>query len=72
MLFHHVPIQLQPLAPGQLGRMAGAIRCDVDKEKATAFLQYRYDHMQKATGGNLSLNPISRMNFGRKNNKCNQ
>ena len=58
MLFHHVPIQLPPLAPGQLGRMAGAIRCDVDKEKAVAFLQYRYDHMQQAIERNLSLNPI--------------
>ena len=50
MLFHHVPIQLPPLAPGQLGRMAGAIRCDVDKEKATAFLQYRYDHSRRRPG----------------------
>ena len=58
VLLHHVPIQLPPLAPGQLDRMAGAIRCDVDKEKATAFLQYRYDHMQQAIGRNLSLNPI--------------
>lgn len=58
MLFYQVPIRLPALAPGQLGAMAGAIRCDVDKEKAVAFLEYRYDYMRQVIERGLSLNPV--------------
>lgn len=57
LLFHRVPIQLPPLAPGQLRAMAGAIHCDVDKEKAAAFLEYRYDYMRQVMERNFALCP---------------
>ena len=48
ILFYHVSLTLPTLAPQEIEAMAQSIPCDVDKQTAINFLQYRYQWMQQS------------------------